>query len=106
MIFHEEADALLPQSEEGEAHEKVDAFGETFIGKQVISGAPREEYLAPCIVSLLNGSANIEAERLILRIRVDKAFRVVAWIDVHILNFLMSQTAKRSANKIRGFLVH
>jgi hypothetical protein len=77
VIFHEEANGLLPQSEEGEAHEKVDSLGEAFIGKEVISGAPREEYLELLIVCLLDQSVYIQAERLILRLRVDKAFGIV-----------------------------
>jgi hypothetical protein len=75
--LHEEADALLPQGEEWEAHEKVDGFGEAFIGKEVIFGALREEYLELLIVCLLDQSVYIQAERLILRIRVDKAFGIV-----------------------------
>jgi hypothetical protein len=54
VFFHEEADALLPQGEEGEAHEEVYGLDEAFIGKEVIFGALREEYLELLIVCLLD----------------------------------------------------
>ena len=76
-FFHEEADALLSQGEEGEAHEEVYGLDEAFIGKEVIFGALREEYLELLIVCLLDQSVYIQAERLILRLRVDKAFGIV-----------------------------
>ena len=45
-LLHEEANALLSQSEEGETHDEVDCLDEAIIGKEVIFGALREEYLA------------------------------------------------------------
>ena len=44
-LHHNQADALLPQSEEGKAHDEVGGLDEAVIGQEVLVGALREEDL-------------------------------------------------------------
>jgi hypothetical protein len=52
-FFHNQANALLPQSEEGEAHDEVDGLYEAVVGQEILVRALREEYLNRVTISSL-----------------------------------------------------
>ena len=65
---------MLPQSEEGEAHQEVDGLDEAFVGQEVLVGAGGEEDLVGVTkCGLQNLSIHIDAELLILGLVIDKA---------------------------------
>ena len=104
-FLHDEADALLPQSEEGELHQEIDGLDEAVESQEVLVGAGGEEDLvgvAKC--GLQNGCGYIEAELLILGLVIDKAFFVMGWVLVDLLHILMTHAAKRGTDKFRGLL--
>jgi hypothetical protein len=104
-FLHDEADALLPQSEEGETHQEVDGLDEAFVSQEVLVGAGGEEDLVGVAkFGLQNGCGHIEAELLILGLVIDKAFFVMGWVLVDLLHILITHAAKRGTDKFRGLL--
>ena len=103
-VFHDEADALLPQGEEGEANGEVDSLGEAFVGQEVLVGAGGEEGLLVAEFGLQNPSSDIFTELLILRLVIDIARGEVGLVLVDLLHILMCHAAKRGTNEIRGWL--
>ena len=53
---------------------------------------------------MLNGSFDIEAERLVLSLVIDIAIFVIGRVKVDLLNFSMRHAAERGTDKIRGWL--
>jgi hypothetical protein len=77
--IHDEADALLPQSEEGEAQDEVGGLGEAVVGQEVLVGALREEQPSRGgRGGLQNRCIDIEAELLVLWLVVDKASGILS----------------------------
>ena len=76
--IHDEADALHSLSEEGEPHQEVRRLSEAVKSQEVLVGALREEQRPTRICGLLNGSFDIEAERLVLSLVIDIAIFVIS----------------------------
>ena len=73
-FLHDEADALLPQSEEGETHQEVDGLDEAVESQEVLVGAGGEEDLVGVAkYGLQNGCGHIDAELLKLGLVIDIA---------------------------------
>ena len=53
---------------------------------------------------MLNGSFDIEAERLVLSLVIDIAIFVISRVKVELLNISMRHAAERGTDKIRGWL--
>ena len=77
-IIHDEADALLSLSEEGEPHTEVSRLSKAVKSQEVLVGAFREEQRPTRICGLLNGTFDIEAERLVLSLVIDIAIFVIS----------------------------
>ena len=89
---------MLPQSEEGEAHDEVGGLDEAVIGQEVLVGALREEDRGVTEFSLHDRGVHIVAEYLILKLIVDIACGVFSWLLVDIHEVFKTYAAKRGSD--------
>lgn len=77
-FLHDEADGLLPQSEEGELHDEVNGLDEAVVSQEVLVRAGGEEdVVGVAKLDLQNGCVHITAELLILGLVIDIACGVL-----------------------------
>ena len=76
---------MLPQSEEGKAHDIVGGLDEAVIGQEALVGALREEDRGVTEFGLHDRGVHIVAECLIHGLIVDIACGVFSWLAVDIL---------------------
>ena len=89
---------MLPQSEEGEAHDENGGLDEAVIGQEVLVGALREEDRGVTEFGLNDRGVHIVAEYLIHGLIEDIPCSVFSWLLVDIHEVFKTYAAKRGTD--------